>query len=71
MQARLCLLGALTVLALGGSLAYGSIPDQQGTVHGCYQNLGGQLRVIDTGKGASCTQFESSLNWNQRSRCGP
>lgn len=63
--------GAAAVLTAGAGIAYGSIPDGQGVIHGCYQTQGGQLRVIDTGKGALCTQFETALNWNQTGPQGP
>ena len=53
-----------TFAAIGG-VAYATIPDGAGVIHACYQKQGGQLRVIDTGNGAGCTQFEQGLNWNQ------
>ena len=58
-------------LAAGGSVAYATIPDGNGVIHGCYQKQGGQLRVIDSGKGATCNGFEQALNWSQTGPQGP
>jgi hypothetical protein len=59
------LVAAVAVLAVGG-VAYATIPDSSGVIHGCYANKGGSLRVIDTGSGGSCdTKKETALNWNQ------
>jgi hypothetical protein len=48
-------------LALGG-VAFATIPDSNGVIHGCYKP-NGDLSVIDTGD--SCKQRETPLNWNQ------
>jgi hypothetical protein len=62
---RWALLGAVAAgLAVGG-LAYGSIPDGTGVIHGCYKNTGGSLRVIDTGVGGACNASETALPWSQ------
>jgi hypothetical protein len=58
------------VVALGG-VAYSSIPDPMGVIHGCYENSGRTLRVIDTGAGQSCGAAETALNWSQRGPAGP
>jgi hypothetical protein len=62
-------LAALVVVALGlaaGGIAYASIPDSNGVIHGCYQKNSGQLRVVDPGgAGGSCSSSESPLAWNQ------
>ena len=59
---------ALTV-ALGG-VAYSSIPDPMGVIHGCYPNAGGRtLRVIDSAE--SCLASETALNWSQQGPAGP
>jgi hypothetical protein len=66
---------ALTVGAFAvGGIAYASIPDPSGVIHGCYNtgsNPSGQLRVIDTGKGAACSKNEQALTWNQTGPRGP
>lgn len=48
-----------------GSVAYASIPDPSGAVHGCYDKLLGTLRVIDDGAGQSCLPTENAISWNQ------
>ncbi len=58
----------ITVVAIGlmaGGVAYASIPDSTGVVHGCYGKLNGALRVIDTAKSQKCAANELALNWNQ------
>ena len=51
-------------VALGG-VAYATIPDSGGVIRGCYDG-GGNLKVIDTGKGQSCAKGFTPLNWNQQ-----
>jgi hypothetical protein len=60
---------AASVAATAG-LAYSSIPDSAGTIHGCYSVSKGNLRVIDSAS-ASCMASERSLNWNQAGPPGP
>ena len=43
--------GAL--LVVGGGIAYATIPDSGGVIHGCYNKENGRLRVIDTSPGGS------------------
>jgi hypothetical protein len=51
---------------LAGGVAYASIPDGNGVVHGCYKpGLNGALSVVDTGAGQSCPAGSTSLNWYQ------
>ena len=52
------------VVALGG-VAYATIPDSGGVIRGCFDS-GGNLKVIDTGKGQSCAKGFTPLNWNQQ-----
>jgi hypothetical protein len=59
------LVGAATMAAVGG-VAYATIPDSNGVIHGCYTTKGGILRVIDTSVGQSCTSFETPITWNQK-----
>jgi hypothetical protein len=54
-------------IAVGG-IAYASIPDSGGVIHGCYNKANGVLRVIDSGK--SCGAAEKPLNWNQTGPTG-
>ncbi|MFZ1879569.1 MAG: hypothetical protein WAU41_05330 [Gaiellaceae bacterium] len=59
-------LGATALIVLlGASVAEATIPDSGGTIHGCYKNVGGDLRVIDPGTGVACSPSETSLGWSQ------
>jgi hypothetical protein len=62
---------AVAVAITGGAIAYASIPDANGVIHGCYTVKGGSLRVIDTAKGQTCATGQHSLNWNQKGLRGP
>src|SRR6476469_2672271 len=53
--------------AIVGGVAYATIPDSDGVIHGCYASSGG-LRVVDAGQG--CLKSETSLDWNQRGPAG-
>ena len=59
-------------VALGAGIAYASIPDSNGVIHGCYANKDGSLRVIDTGSGDACdSKKETALDWSQKGPTGP
>jgi hypothetical protein len=61
---------ALTALAVAlGGVAYATIPDSNGTIHGCYQKGNGNLRVVESS--ADCRSSEQALDWNQQGRPGP
>src|SRR5437870_13046100 len=65
-------LGALIAVAVGlaaGGVAYASIPDSSGVIHGCRKTVGGYLRVIDSSVSA-CNAGETQLNWNQKGATG-
>lgn len=49
---------------VAGGIAYASIPDSNGVIHGCYQKKKGDLRVIDSAS-QSCGSKESPLTWSQ------
>lgn len=57
------------VVALGG-VAYATIPDGNGVIHGCYDRSG-SLKLIDTGAGQSCPKGYTALSWNQSGPQGP
>ena len=54
---------AALVIALGG-VAFAAIPDSGGTIHGCYQRNGGNLRVAESA--ADCRSSERAISWNQQ-----
>jgi hypothetical protein len=61
---------ALTALAVAlGGVAYATIPDSNGTIHGCYQKNDGALRVVNDD--AACRSSEQAIDWNQQGRPGP
>jgi hypothetical protein len=67
-------LAALVAVVLGlaaGGIAYATIPDADGVIHGCYKTVGGGLRVIDTDAGRACKEGETSLKWNVAGQQGP
>jgi hypothetical protein len=53
------------------SVAYATIPANDGTITGCYKTVNGDLRVIDNGAGQACHQDEQTLTWNQTGPTGP
>ena len=59
---------AALVIALGG-VAVAAIPDSGGTIHGCYQQTGGNLRVVESA--ADCRNSERAISWNQQGPPGP
>jgi hypothetical protein len=61
---------AAAVFALGG-IAWATIPDSAGVIHGCYQKNQGRLRVIDTDGSQTCDPSEKPLSWNQIGPQGP
>jgi hypothetical protein len=59
--------GALAV-ALGG-VAYATIPDGNGTIHGCYDTQDGALRIIDPSS-QTCPAGQAAISWNQTGPAG-
>lgn len=62
---------ATGALLVAGGIAYATIPDGSGVIHGCYQKNQGTLRVIDTGQAQTCSSSEAPLNWSQTGPQGP
>jgi hypothetical protein len=54
---------AALIVALGGA-AFAAIPGSDGTIHACYQQRSGNLRVVESTD--ACRSRERPLNWNQR-----
>jgi hypothetical protein len=57
----------VVAIAVGG-IAYASIPDSNGVIHGCYRPTTGQLIVATSGKG--CEEGWTPLNWSQTGPTG-
>jgi hypothetical protein len=68
------LIAAAVALAAGG-IAYASIPDANGVIHGCYNPNGAKgtngtgLNIIDTAS-ASCGKSMQPITWNQKGPTG-
>jgi hypothetical protein len=64
----------LTALLLLSGVAYASIPDASGVIHGCVKNgTTGQreIRVIDTAYTTVCSAGWTAVTWNQTGPQGP
>lgn len=72
MRTRRLAIGAIALVGLlvAGGVAYATIPDDHGVIHGCYTRSGGSLRVIDAGV-TNCSNKETALNWNVTGPAGP
>ena len=73
MRKGYAILAVLAVL-LGGGIAWATIPDSAGVIHGCYRTANpakGALTVIDSEAGGTCPSGTVGLNWNQTGPQGP
>jgi len=60
--------------AIGGGVSLATIPDSNGTIHGCYKSQGNsmsKLNVIDTDAGQTCSKGSTELDWSQTGPRGP
>lgn len=64
--ATVAVVGAVGIV---GSVAYATIQDTGGTIHGCASNGNGSLRVV--GSAGACKSGETPLDWNQQGVAGP
>ena len=62
-------LSAAGVMALASGIAYATIPDDDGVIHGCY-SARGILRVIDPAV-TDCSAGETALDWAAEGQPGP
>lgn len=71
-RSRLTWLIAVSAAALvvAGGVAYATIPDANGVIHGCRNRQVGVLRVIDSAR-STCLSSETALDWNQTGTPGP
>ena len=69
----MAVVGVAAGLSAVGAVAAASIPEASNTIHACYLNTGGNLRVIDSAApGAACDGAgETALAWNQSGPQGP
>ena len=70
---RVALGASAVVLALtAGGIAFASVPDSSGVIHGCYGSSSPHtLQVIDTATTTNCPTGTKHLNWNQTGSSGP
>jgi hypothetical protein len=55
---------------IGAGVAYATIPDANGVIHGCYTKSTGTIRIIDNSV-TDCKQGETSVQWNVSGPMGP
>lgn len=60
---------ASLVGGLVSAVVLAAIPDSSGTIHACYKNSTGALKVIDSSTN-SCAGNETALNWSQNGSAG-
>jgi len=53
----------LLVGGAGTAVVLASVPDTTGTIHACYANSGGQMRIIDS-PSQTCSGSETAVSWN-------
>jgi hypothetical protein len=70
MRRLFVLLGSAGALLLTAGIAYATIPDSNGVIHGCFGKSGGDVRVIDNTV-TNCSKTESALTWNIQGAQGP
>lgn len=63
------LLVAVAIIALGGGVAWATIPNG-GVINACYAKSGGSLRVIDASV-TNCKSGETALSWDAQGTPGP
>src|SRR6476646_10574416 len=68
-RSRRLVLLVVTLFALAAGIAYATIADGSGVIHGCYKTQNGQLRVVPAGE--SCLSSEQAIQWNQGGPTGP
>src|SRR5258706_138022 len=65
-------IGAVTFIVMGGGVALGArlaaIPGSDGVIHGCYNEVNGQLRVVESA--TDCKNNELAIQWNQSGPAG-
>src|SRR5580765_8708710 len=68
---RVAVAFVVVVAIAAGGIAYASIPDANGVVHGCYNSDNGALRVFGKSKDyQQCSAGEKALDWSQTGPTG-
>jgi hypothetical protein len=71
---KLAGIGAAIVVVIAGGMAWASIPDASGVIHGCVKDgtTGRrEVRVIDTAYTTTCGAGWTEVTWNQEGPQGP
>jgi len=61
---RTAIVLGIGAVIVGASAADASIPDSAGIIHGCYNNVVGSLRVVDSDRQGRCLSGETAVDWN-------
>lgn len=72
-KVRYVVAGLVLLVGISG-IAWATIPDALGVIHGCYKNTNpakGAVTVIDSESGEVCPSGTTPLNWNQTGVQGP
>lgn len=64
------LIGLIIGFVVASGIAFATIPDGNGVIHGCYKPSDGKLVLINT-PSQSCGAGETELTWNQEGPQGP
>lgn len=59
----------LTAVLMGARIAAATVPDANGTVHGCVKSKNGRLYVVDPSMGETCGK-DMALDWNEPGATG-
>ncbi len=59
----IALFASIVSLVVAAGVAWATVPDSGGVIHGCYANANGALRVVDNP--SSCKSNETALPWNE------
>jgi len=65
------LVAAGITAAAVGAVAWASIPDGSGAIHGCYKTTPPHTLVVIDSASQSCSAAQTSLNWSQTGPPGP
>src|SRR5712692_1239565 len=68
---RRFIIGVAVGLAIAGGVAYATIPDSGGVIHGCFRNEVGMLRVIDPSARQLCGPNATPFHGSQTGPTGP
>ena len=72
LRSHALVIGAVTFIVMGGGVALGArlaaIPGNDGVIHGCYNQVNGQLRVVESA--TECKNSELAIQWNQSGPAG-